>query len=188
MTSNPTQVSRSVSTTFITRAPKRSCFGVSSVCVIAMTLQRAMRGMVFISSLLHLVIAESYAHDCFLIAKPYHARSGTPVKIAIHIDDAFPGRHVPWNPERITRFHHWHGRTLLDSVVPEPLEDSSGVMQDVEQAGFISSSSIGRRGKSKLSRRRSRTTCRKKGLNILSDFDKSVSKRINPVVNVTPVT
>lgn len=81
-------------------------------------------------------VIEAVAHDCFLIAKPYRAKQGSPVKIEIHIDDAFPGKHVPWNPERITRFHQWHGRTLLDSVVPEPLEDSSGVMRNVEQAGL----------------------------------------------------
>jgi uncharacterized GH25 family protein len=83
-----------------------------------------------------LLTVEASAHDCFLIAKPYRATPGSPVKIEIHIDDAFPGKHVPWNPERITRFHQWHGRTLLDSVVPEPLEDSSGVLRNLQQAGL----------------------------------------------------
>lgn len=79
---------------------------------------------------------DAAAHDCFLIAKPYRVKQGSQVKIEIHIDDAFPGKHVPWNPERITRFHQWYGRTLLDSVVPDPLEDSSGVMRNIEQAGL----------------------------------------------------
>jgi uncharacterized GH25 family protein len=83
-----------------------------------------------------LLTVEASAHDCFLIAKPYRATPGSPVKIEIHIDDAFPGKHVPWNPERITRFHQWHGRTLLDSVVPEPLEDSSGVLRNIQQEGL----------------------------------------------------
>ncbi len=81
-------------------------------------------------------VFEARAHDCFLIAKPYRAQPGNPVKIAIHIDDEFPGKHVSWNPERITRFQHWHGRVLLDSVIPEPLEDSSGVMRNLQQEGL----------------------------------------------------
>jgi uncharacterized GH25 family protein len=83
-----------------------------------------------------LLTTEAAAHDCFLIAKPYRATPGSQINIAIHIDDSFPGKHVAWNPVRITRFHHWYGRTLLDSVVPEPVEDSSGVAQNVDQPGL----------------------------------------------------
>ncbi|MGH2568900.1 MAG: DUF4198 domain-containing protein [Bacteroidota bacterium] len=79
---------------------------------------------------------EVFAHDCFLMAKPFRTKSGSNVKISIHIDDLFPGKHVAWNPDRVTRFHHWYGRTLLDSVVPEPVEDSSGVFVSVEQPGL----------------------------------------------------
>ena len=70
---------------------------------------------------------QASAHDCFLMAKPFRLQQGGATLIAIHIGELFPAKHVAWNPDRITRFHQWHGRTLINSVVPEPLEDSSGV-------------------------------------------------------------
>ncbi|MCI0706190.1 MAG: hypothetical protein L0Y80_01725 [Ignavibacteriae bacterium] len=69
------------------------------------------------------------------MAKPFRLQQSGEVKIAIHITETFPGKHIAWNPERITRFHQWHGRTLLNSVVPEPTEDSSGAAIDITQAG-----------------------------------------------------
>jgi len=78
---------------------------------------------------------QALAHDCFLVAKPFRANAGSQVKIEIHVDDLFPGKHVAWNTDRVLRFHHWYGRTLLDSVVPEPESDSSGIFASVEQPG-----------------------------------------------------
>ncbi|HLF19806.1 MAG TPA: DUF4198 domain-containing protein [Bacteroidota bacterium] len=75
------------------------------------------------------------AHDCFLIVRPYRVSPGDDVKIELHVDEHFPGKHIVWNPERFTRFHHWYGRTLLDSVVPDPVKDSSGVLIPIAQGG-----------------------------------------------------
>jgi uncharacterized GH25 family protein len=77
----------------------------------------------------------AFAHDCFLIVRPYRVSPGHDVKIELHVDERFPGKNIMWNPDRITRFHHWYGRTLLDSVVPDPIKDSSGVVVSIAQAG-----------------------------------------------------
>ncbi len=90
----------------------------------------------FILSLLVLsLVIEAVAHDCFLMAKPFRPSAGEPVMVAIHIHDDFPGKHVAWNLDRILRFHHWHGGSLVESASPSPLPDSSGVIIRPSQPG-----------------------------------------------------
>ena len=84
---------------------------------------------------LFVVTGQSLAHDCFLMAKPFRIKPGGTTRIALHVDETFPGKHVAWNPERVTRFHQWYGRTLLNSIVPEPDADSSGASVTIKQSG-----------------------------------------------------
>ena len=85
--------------------------------------------------LLCLLAFEALAHDCFLISKPFRVKPGEQAKIAVHVDDYFPGKSVAWNPDRVQRLEHWYSGSK-SVLLPRPfVQDSSGILIEMKEPG-----------------------------------------------------
>jgi uncharacterized GH25 family protein len=76
-----------------------------------------------------------FAHDFCLYPSTFRIKEGSKIKVAIHVDDVFPGKHAKWNSARVLRFEHWLGTQKTDLSTVKSLPDSSGVNVKVEQGG-----------------------------------------------------
>ncbi|MBI3004143.1 MAG: DUF4198 domain-containing protein [Ignavibacteriales bacterium] len=75
-------------------------------------------------------------HDFFLFPSPFSINEKGKVKIAIHVDDVFPGNAVKWSASRVLRFEHRFGSSMADLRKKEPEKDSSGVIVSIEGLGL----------------------------------------------------